>query len=390
MFSNLRREVGAPLVDFMLIDPRFTQLAEGLTGFSTSLKKGERVLIDAFDVPDAIVIALIRATRARGAHPLVQVHRGRIVREMTLGAEEAQFAPHAEVELMRMQKMDAYIALRGSDNIFESSDVPAAKVQLVSRLMKPVLDHRVGKTKWVVLRWPTPAMAQQAAMSTEAFEDFYFRVCTLDYGRMTAGMKALKELMEKTDRVQITGPGTDLSFSIKGIGAVPCGGLRNIPDGEVFSCPVRDSVEGVVQYNAPTVYLGTSFDNIRLAFKRGKIVEATSSNTKRLNEILDSDEGARYVGEFALGFNPHILEPMRDILFDEKIAGSFHFTPGQAYDECGNGNKSQVHWDMVCIQRPEYGGGEIRFDGKVIRKDGLFVPKALHKLNPEFLLGKTK
>lgn len=372
----------------MIIDPRFTQLAEGLTGFSTALKKGERVLIDAFDVPDAIVIALIRATRERGAHPLVQIHRARVTREMMLGAEEAQYAPQVIVELARMQKVDAYIALRGSDNIFEASDVPAGKVQLVSRLMKPVLDYRVGKTKWVVLRWPTSAMAQQAGMSTEAFEDFYFKVCTLDYGRMAPGMKALKELMERTDRVQLKGPGTDLSFSIKGIGAQPCGGLRNIPDGEVFSCPVRDSVEGVIQYNAPTVYLGASFDNIRLVFKRGKIVEATSSNTKRLNEILDSDEGARYIGEFALGFNPHILEPMRDILFDEKIAGSFHFTPGQAYDGVGNGNKSQVHWDMVCIQRPEYGGGEILFDGKVIRKDGLFVPKSLHKLNPDYLLGR--
>lgn len=374
----------------MLIDPRFTELAKGLTGFSTSLKKGERVLIDAFDVPDAIVIALIREVRARGAHPLVQLNHARVTRELALGAEEAQFAPHAEVELARMQKMDAYIALRGSDNIFESSDVPAARVQLMSKLMKPVLDHRVGKTKWVVLRWPSPAMAQQAQMSTEAFEDFYFKVCTLDYARMTPGMKALKDLMDKTDRVHITGPGTDLSFSIKGIPACPCGGLRNIPDGEVFSCPVKDSVEGVIQYNTPSVYLGTSFDAIRLVFKAGKIVEATSSNTKRLNEILDSDAGARYIGEFALGFNPHIREPMRDILFDEKIAGSFHFTPGQAYETYGNGNKSQVHWDMVCIQRPEYGGGEIRFDGKLIRKDGLFVPKSLHKLNPDYLLGKTR
>ena len=373
----------------MIIDPRITQLADGLIGFSTALKKGERVLIDAFDVPDAIVIALIRAARARGAHPLVQNHRARITRELSLGAEEAQFAPHAEVELMRMQKMDAYIALRGSDNIFEGSDVPAAKVQLVSRLMKPVLDHRVGKTKWVVLRWPTPAMAQQAGMSTEAFEEFYLRVCTLDYSTFTPGMAALKKLMDATDRVRITGPGTDLRFSIKGIGAVPCGGLRNIPDGEVFSCPVKDSVEGHVQYNAPTVYLGSSFDNIRLAFKAGKIVEATSSNTKRLNEILDSDAGARYIGEFAIGFNPCILEPMRDILFDEKIAGSFHFTPGQAYEIGGNGNKSQVHWDMVCIQRPEYGGGEIWFDDVLIRKDGLFVPKALQKLNPDQLLGKA-
>jgi aminopeptidase len=374
----------------MLIDPRFTQLADGLTGFSTSLKKGEHVLIDAFDVPDAMVIALVRATKQRGAHPHVQLHRARLTRELTVGAEEAQYQHHAAVELARMQKMDAYIAIRGSDNIFEGSDVPPSRVQLVSRLMKPVLDHRIGKTKWVVLRWPTSAMAQQAGMSTEAFEDFYFRVCTLDYSRLTPGMKALSELMNRTDRVHIKGPGTDLKFSIKGIGSQPCGGLRNIPDGEVFSCPVRDSVEGVIQYNAPTVYLGTSFDRIRLVFKQGKVVEATSSNTKRLNEILDSDAGARYIGEFAIGFNPHILEPMRDILFDEKIAGSFHFTPGQAYETVGNGNKSQVHWDMVCIQRPEYGGGEIWFDGKLIRKDGLFVPKSLHKLNPDYLLGKTR
>jgi aminopeptidase len=372
----------------MIIDPRFHELAAGLTGFSTALKKGERVLIDAFDIPDAMIIALIRAVRARGAFPYVQIHRARVTREMTLGAEEAQYAPMADIELARMQKMDAYIAMRGSNNIFEASDVPSERVQLVSRLMKPVLDYRVGKTKWVVLRWPSTAMAQQAGMSTEAFEDFYFKVCTLDYARMQPGMKALAELMKRTDRVQIKGPGTDLRFSIKGIGAQPCGGLRNIPDGEVFSCPVRDSVEGHIQYNAPTVYLGSSFDHIRLAFRKGKIVEATANNTKRLNDILDSDPGARYIGEFALGFNPHILEPMRDILFDEKIAGSFHFTPGQAYETVGNGNKSQVHWDMVCIQRPEYGGGEIWFDGKLIRQDGLFVPKSLHKLNPPYLLGK--
>ncbi len=374
----------------MIMDPRYHTLAKGLTGFSTALKSGERVLIDAFDVPDAMVIALIRAARERGAHPYVNLNRARISRELMLGADEAQYAPHAEVELKRMQKMDAYIALRGSENIFETSDIPADRVQLVSRLMKPVLDYRVNSTKWVVLRWPTASMAQQAAMSTEKFEDFYFRVCTLDYARMIPGMKALKTLMEKTDRVHIKGPGTDLTFSIKGIGARECGGQRNIPDGEVFSCPVKDSVEGYIQYNAPTVYLGTSFDQIRLEFKQGRIVQAaaaTPAMTKRLNAVLDSDPGARFIGEFALGFNPHILEPMRDILFDEKIAGSFHFTPGQAYEGVGNGNKSQVHWDMVSIQRPEYGGGEVWFDGKLIRKDGLFVPKSLQKLNPEYLLG---
>ena len=367
-------------------DPRFDRLAEVLTGFSTDLKKGERVLIDAFDVPDTFTIALVRAAQDRGALPYVNIQRARITRELLKGATAEQYGTTAEVELARMNKMQAYIAVRGSDNIFETSDVPAERVQTVAKVLKPVLDYRVNQTKWVVLRWPSSAMAQQAGMSTSAFEEFYFKVCTFDYRRYGPGMKALADLMDRTDRVHLKGPGTDLKFSIKGIGAVACGGLRNIPDGEVFSCPVKDSVEGVIQYNAPTVYLGTSFDNIRLVFKQGKIVEATSNNTKRLNEILDTDPGARYIGEFAIGFNPHILEPMRDILFDEKIAGSFHFTPGQAYETGGNGNKSTVHWDMVNIQRPEYGGGEIWFDGKLIRQDGLFTLPALKKLNPAELL----
>jgi aminopeptidase len=224
-------------------------------------------------------------------------------------------------------------------------------------------------------------MAQLAGMSTEAFEDFYFDVCTLDYRKLQPGMKALKALMEKTDRVEIKGPGTDLRFSMKGISAVICGGDRNIPDGEVFSCPKKDSVQGEITFNAPSIYQGTAFDRIRLKFRDGKIVEATSNETKKLNKILDSDPGARYIGEFSIAFNPRILQPMRDILFDEKIAGSFHFTPGQAYEEADNGNRSQVHWDMVSIQRPDYGGGEIYFDGKLVRRNGEFIPKQLKTLN---------
>jgi aminopeptidase len=285
-----------------------------------------------------------------------------------------------------MKAMAAYIAVRGSENISESSDVPAAQMQLLARKLKPVLDHRVQKTRWCVLRWPSASMAQQAGMSTERFEKFFFEVCTLDYSRMQPGMKALKALMDRTDRVHITSPGTDLAFSIKGIPAVRCGGTHNIPDGEVFTCPVKNSVQGFVSFNAPTIYQGTAFDNIRLEFKDGKISGATGSNTRRLNEILDSDPGARFIGEFSLAFNPHILEPMRDILFDEKISGSFHFTPGQAYEQADNGNRSQVHWDMVSIQRPEYGGGSIYFDGKLIRQDGLFLPKTLQSLNPDRLL----
>lgn len=363
-------------------DPRYKQLAEQLVGYSTKIRPGDHVLVDAFDVPAQMTVALVRAIRRAKGIPFVQIHEARVSRELAMAASDSQYDLIARHELARMEKMDAYIALRGSDNVAEMSDVPPERMKLVAKKMKPVIDRRVKSTRWCVLRWPTSAMAQQASMSSEAFEDFYFKVCTLDYAKLLPGMRVLKKLMESTDKVEIKGPGTDLRFSIKGIPAIICGGNFNIPDGEVFTAPVRDSVQGYVTYNAPTIYQGISFDNIRLDFKNGKIIRASSNQTAMLERTLDADDGARYIGEFALGFNPHILHPMRDILFDEKIAGSFHFTPGQAYSEADNGNRSQVHWDMVNIQRADYGGGTIHFDGKLIRKDGIFLPKSLQSLNP--------
>jgi aminopeptidase len=372
-------------------DPRYTELAENLVGYSISLKKGERVLIDAFDVPDAMVVELVRAVRKRKGIAHVKLNHAIVSREMLMGMTEEQVTFEAKQELNRMKGMDAYIALRGANNIFESSDVPSKRMQLAMKHLRPVQNWRVRKTKWVVLRWPTSAMAQQSLTSTEAFEDFFFRVCCMEYGRMVPGQKALKRLMDQTDVVEIKGPGTDLRFSIEGLEAQMCTGTRNIPDGEVFTAPVKTSVEGTLTYNVPTVYQGVSFDNVCFEFASGKIVKAScSGDNRKLRAILDSDAGARFIGEFAIGFNPHITQPMRDILFDEKIAGSFHFTPGQAYEgTADNGNRSQIHWDIVNIQRKDYGGGEIWFDGKLIRKDGLFVPKSLHKLNPEYLL-RTK
>src|SRR5256885_7883563 len=362
-------------------DDRFDKLAKLLVEYSVRLKRNETVLIEAVDIPDEMTIALVRGVRKAGGVPFVQTYYTRVNRALALEASDRQLNLMASNELARMKKMNAYIAVRGSNNITEMSDVPPEKMKLIGRKMRPVQDQRVKKTKWVVLRWPTSSMAQLAGMSTEAFEDFYFEVCTLDYRNLQPGMKALKRLMEKTDRVEIKGPGIDLRFSIKGIPAVICGGDRNIPDGEVFSCPVKDSVEGHVTFNTPSIYQSIGFDSIRLDFENGKIVDATSNETKKLNKILDSDPGARYIGEFSLGFNPRALQPMRDILFDETIAGSLHFTPVQAYEEADNGNRSQFHWDMVSIQRPEYGGGEIYFDGKLIRRDGEILSKQLRLLN---------
>src|SRR5208283_877626 len=336
-----------------MTDLRYKKLAKLLVNYSTQVKKGDRALLDMIDVPDEFSIELMRAVRAAGGMPLVEVRHTRVTRELLLKMTGRQAALARDLELCRMKKMQVYIAVRGSANTSENADVPNERMQLYSKIIRPVQDYRVNKTRWCVLRWPTPSMAQAAGMSTETFENLYFDVCSMDYAKMARAMVPLERRMKRTDKVHLKAPGTDLTFSIKGIGAKMCKGDRNIPDGEVFSCPVKNSVNGVIQFNTPTIYSGTKFENVRLEFKDGKVVKATANNTKRLNEILDTDPGARYVGEFSLGFNPYILNPMCDILFDEKIAGSLHFTPGQAYEDCGNGNKSAIHWDMVLIQRKE-------------------------------------
>ena len=371
-----------------MIDPRMTKLADVLINYSTSLQPGEKILIEAIDAPHAMTCELVRAARAAGGDPLVTLKSNVVQRALLMHGSREQMELIAETEAHRMSHVAAYIGLRGNDNIAELSDVADEGHKLYQEtIWKRVHQEiRVPKTRWVVLRWPNASMAQQANKSTEAFENFYFDVCTMDYAKMARAMAPLAKRMDDADQVRIVGPGTELAFSIKGIRAVPCDGKLNIPDGEVFTAPVRDSVNGTLQYNVRTLYQGVVHDNVRFEFVDGKIVKATSTNTAHLNKVLDSDEGARYIGEFAIGFNPFVTEPMLDILFDEKIAGSFHFTPGQAYDEANNGNRSGVHWDIVCLQDAEHGGGEIWFDGELVRKDGLFVPEELRQLNPQNLL----
>ena len=371
-------------------DKRYEKLAETLINFSVELKQGENVLIEAMSGQEtALVTELIKAAYKAGGKPYAQFYDQAALREVLRGltAEQAEWL--ASIDLARMKDMQAYIGLRGSTNIYENADVPRDKLAIYQKYyQEPVhTNQRVKHTKWCVLRYPTPSMAQLAQLSCEAFEDFYFDVCNLDYKKMSDAMDPFAELINNTDMVRITGPGTDIGFSIKGMPAIKCDGRVNIPDGEIFTAPVRDSINGVISYNASSVYQGTFFNNAVLEFRDGKIIGARSNDTARMNEILDIDEGARHVGEFAFGVNPYILEPMNDTLFDEKISGSIHFTPGSAYDECDNGNRSAVHWDLVLIQRKEYGGGEIWFDDRLIRKDGIFTAPELSALNPENLRG---
>lgn len=368
------------------MDPRIKKLANVLVDYSCDVKPGEKVFIHyEGECTKSLVKQLIKNIYAKGGLPYFEIRDAEINREILLGCTEEQIEFMKEYQLKQMEGMDAYISIRAGLNTSETSDVPSANMSMYNRILHPVLEQRVNRTKWVVLRYPNHSMAQLATTSLEAFEDFYFEVCTLDYQKMAEAMTPLVELMNRTDKVHLVGPGTDLTFSIKGIPAIKCSGERNIPDGEVYTAPVKDSVNGIISYNTPSEELGFTYENIVFEVKDGKIVKATSNNDKKINEILDTDEGARYFGEFAIGVNPYVLHPMKDTLFDEKIAGSFHLTPGQSYEDAPNGNGSAVHWDLVMIQRPEYGGGEIYFDDVLIRKDGLFVLPELQCLNPDSL-----
>jgi len=366
-------------------DKRNEVLAKLLVEYSCELKKGETLYLE-IKGKDTLELGkqILRRATERGATVFWYYNDDSLLRQWLKSADASQMKSLAAMHLQMMKKADAYIGIRGNDNPFDLADIDPKQTALHNKLfVKPVhFEERVKRTKWVVLRYPSNSMAQLAQTSQESFEDYYYAVCCADYPKMSKAQDQLKALMERTDKVHIKGPGTDLSFSIKGIPVIKCDGKRNIPDGEVYTAPVKTSVNGTVRYNAPSLYEGTVFNGVALTFKDGRIVEARAdSGGEKLQKIFDTDAGARYVGEFAIGCNPFVLKPMMDTLFDEKIAGSFHFTPGACYEEASNGNdKSAIHWDLVQIQRPEYGGGEIWFDGKLIRRNGVFTDPRLESL----------
>ena len=370
-------------------DSRIEKLASNLLNHSINLQKGEKILIEIIGT-DAIPLGkeLIKQSESIDALPFFNIIDYQIMREMLKNATEEQIQVYAKYDLQRMKDMDAYIGIRASTNTAELNGISKEKMELYNKYYTlPVhFEERVKHTKWCILRYPNASMAQMSNMNTEEFEDFYFNVCAIDYEKMSKAMDPLVNLMNKTKKVHIIGEGTDLTFCIEGIPAEKYMGTFNIPDGEVATAPVKTSVNGYITYNTETRYNGILFNNIKFEFKNGKIVKAISNKTKELNEILDTDEGSRYIGEFALGLNPYIEKPIGDTLFDEKIKGSFHFTPGDSLEESDNGNRSSIHWDIVNIQTPEYGGGEIWFDGVLVRKDGIFVLDELKALNPENLI----
>ena len=371
-------------------DPRIDELAKVLTEYSTRIKKGDVVQIVAIGESTLpMVKALHKAALLRGAKyvenefsfPDIDLDFFNLAKK-----DQIEYLPRHKLSFMK--KVDVFIAVRAAENSMVFAGANQKNIALHAKTMRPILTERVNNTRWVVTRFPCQGAAQDAKMSLEEFSDFFFTSTLADWKKVGQRQAKLVRLMNRADKVEVKAPGTDLTFSIKGFKSVNCCGERNIPDGEVFTAPVKDSVEGTITYNVPSVYQGKEFNHVELTFKKGKIVKARCGElTRDLNRVFDTDLGARYIGEFAIGTNYAISQPMRNILFDEKMGGTMHFTPGMAYEECDNGNRSAVHWDLVLDLRP---GGEIKFDGKPIMKNGRFVHNDLLALNPSKSKSKKK
>lgn len=363
---------------------KLNTLAHTMVNYSLHLKENSKVIVNFTQEATPLVEELIKEAQKVGAVMSLNMYDPRLNARLAEKNTDARLEHLKNLRKFEVENYDAFIQIRSSFNDYESKNVPKEMTRKLGSMTQELDDIRINERDWVLLNYPTDLDAYKAKMTTADFNEFALDVMTVDYQKMNNDIAPLKELMERTDKVRIISPGTDLTFSIKGMPAIPCCGEKNIPDGELYSAPIKESVNGTITYNTPSPYQGNVYNHVSLTFENGKIIKATcDEDNEKLNEIFDTDEGARYVGEFSLGFNPKILYPMGDILYDEKILGSLHFTPGRCYADCDNGNVSSIHWDMVLIQREDFGGGEIYFDDVLIRKDGKFVLEELKVLNYE-------
>jgi aminopeptidase len=370
---------------------RLSILAERMVNYSLKLQRGERAMIAAGHSAMPLVKVFAAECLKVGAIPFTYFMDEELTRLFLSSLPQdndallnESIATYVDPINRMMDGVEAVVVIRSKE-----TDTPYAgttgKTLMAYQQQFGLLFHRfTNEKKWIVLDWPTPLQARKARISYQAFYKFVMDVSLVDYAALHQAALPAKAVLDAADRIHITGPGTDLYFSKKGINTIIGAAANSYPDGELYTAPVKDSVEGYVTFTVPSNYMGQTFHGVRLELEQGKIVKATckKGSQEALNAILQTDEGASYIGEFALGINPDIRQPMNDIHYDEKIAGSFHFTPGNCYNDAYNGNRSAIHWDQVCMQDPAHGGGEIWLDGQLLRKDGVFVMDIFKALNP--------
>ena len=354
------------------------KLVNTIVDYSLEVKKDEKVLITTYPEAKDLNLKLVAKIIDVGAIPVVKLLDSEIDSLIMEKSQDNRVSLLAKLAEEEVTNYDCFIKIRYLLNDYETKDTNKHLLKKIGDATIASDDVRINNRRWVLLNYPTTLDAYKNKTSNRKHYEYALAAMTFDYAKMKDDMQSLKELMEKTDKVRIVAKNTDLTFSIKDIPVVPCVGKSNLPDGEIYTAPVKDSVEGYITYNTPCPYQGNVYHDVRLEFSKGQIVNCTcQEDVISLKEIFDTDQGARYIGEFSLGLNPLIKKPMGDILYDEKIIGSIHFTPGRAYKDAFNGNISSIHWDMVLLEP------DIYFDDVLIRKKGKFVIEQLKRLNYE-------
>lgn len=370
-------------------DPRVIRMAKLLVGYSAAITEGDRVLIEAETPAEPLVRELYREILAAGGHPhLLVTFDG--MNSMT--GLDSTFIRHASKEQLdykptfmnlAYEQFESRIRVHSLRNTKSLASLDPAKIRRRNEAVRDVIQTQFqrgdrGEFRWVTTLFPTEAYAQAADMSLEEFEDFVFKANHVNeenpvaYWRQVEQEQAkVLEALAAAESVSVNGPNCELSLSIKDRKFINACGHNNMPDGEIFTGPVEDSAEGWVRFSYPAIYQGRSVSGVELFFEKGRVVKATAQKDEAfLHSTLETDQGARYLGEFAIGTNFGIDKFTGNILFDEKIGGSFHMALGAGYPQTGNTNSSAIHWDMICDMKTD---SEIVVDGEVIYKNGEFM-----------------
>lgn len=358
----------------MYKDERIINIAKTVTKYSINVQKGEKVLIKASIDSKELVMELVKDIYELGGYPYVRLCDEEIERCIYEGATKELFQIGFSWDEKMYDEIDCYIMIRSIDNDAELSEIDSNKILQNAIVGQKITDKVIQNKKWCLLQWPTKGTAQNLKMSYDKCVDYMFNACTADYNEISLIGNKLRKIMLKTDRVKILKEGTNLEFSIKNCEVAVTAGKYNLPDGEVATAPVINSLNGYITFNTKSIYNGTLFSNVKLTFKNGKIININADNDiKNLEKIFDTDYGSRYIGEFAFGLNPLTTKVIGIALYDEKIKGSIHIAAGKSLPGlCDNGNRSAIHWDLVQIHTKEHGGGKIYFDDRIIMEDGVF------------------
>lgn len=353
-----------------MADPRVTKLASILVHHSVRVKKGELIVINSSSEAAPLALECYKLILKAGGIPSVNFSMPRFAYTYYKYAKPHQLNCFPKVAKFEAENLKGMINIGAPFNTKEFSNIDPKKIVLRRRVTNPISEIILNK-KWVGCDYPTNALAQDADMSLEEFEDFLFNATNIDWNKESKKQDKIKAVLDKGKRVRILADDTDLTFSIKGRTAIKCYGEHNMPDGEVFLAPVEKTTEGFIHYSFPVIYNGREVSGVTLKFKKGKVVDAKAlKNEKFLKAMINTDKGSKYLGEFGIGMNPNITKFIKNILFDEKILGSVHLALGRAYKEGGGVNQSALHWDMIKDLR---NGGRVYIDDKLMHKNGRWL-----------------